>query len=116
MNKQLGPGCELDLLVAEKVMGEFVQTHTQHDGSEKFCQQCSNDFPKYSTDIAAAWEVVEKMKEEFYFNLHLNRQGNYEARFQGSILAKEEIMGAAYSESAPHAICKAALAAKGVEI
>lgn len=67
------PGPALDALVAEKVMGEplvltckycFKDTTRQPDA---LCTHCGYshpafDLPPYSTDIAAAWEVVEKLK------------------------------------------------------
>ena len=59
-------GNDMDMLIAEKVMGwtelhlhRFGQAGTflvgDHDGKE-LCQ-----VPHYSTDIAAAWQVVDKM-------------------------------------------------------
>lgn len=45
------PGPELDALIAERVMGL--------DMSKTF----SDEYGKYSTDIGAAWEVVQKLED-----------------------------------------------------
>ncbi len=74
---------ELDAEVAEKVMGlkvahpsplRFVQMgHTIHP----------NNVPRFSTDIAAAWMVVEKMSERdwvFDFVYYPQTNGTLRAR------------------------------------
>ena len=68
----MNAGSELDALVAEKVLDSFVV----HLGDVPHIQTASplNDMhfapvPHYSTDIAAAWEVVEKMRQ-----MHLAQQ------------------------------------------
>jgi hypothetical protein len=65
-------GRDLDALVAEKVMGMNQFPHEPLD-SMGMCHRCfrpaglgdalpkSCDPPHYSTDITAAWEVVEKL-------------------------------------------------------
>lgn len=53
---QAGP--ELDALVAEKVMGFTVI----YGFMQVFEDATPIDIPKYSTDIAAAWQIVEKMR------------------------------------------------------
>ena len=92
MSDGMVAGRELDALVAEKVMGEDVSTWDAHkwgpcayvndfypEGS-KYCSHCDrvwyNGSPEppvpcearwistYSTSIAAAWEVVEKLKAD----------------------------------------------------
>lgn len=71
-------GRELDALVAEKVMGLtreqwiFRCYVERHERDEEWCYNCTaliGDAPAdervpnlYSTDIAAAWQVVEKMR------------------------------------------------------
>lgn len=63
---QIPAGRELDVLVAERVMGKQVYRHAgSHEAC--FCQIegdddisiCHGPIPQYSTDISAAWEVVE---------------------------------------------------------
>ena len=98
--REMKPGKELDVLVAEKVMGwEY-----KHDGKKGlmawfgdgvFKGNCFNP----STDISAAWKVVEKMNcpyiiastEDGESWVHFGNEGN-----------------AAIGET-PHAICIAAL-------
>lgn len=48
-------GRELDALVAEKVMGSIVRIPEDGSGIT-----LTFDPPPYSTDISAAWEVLEK--------------------------------------------------------
>lgn len=91
----MNPGRELDALIAERVMG----------GKTKCTEIPGYEFiPNYSEDIAAAWEVVEKLKKPRpIFNLECDqRLGRWNANFYGA---------AAEGDTAPHAICLAALAA-----
>jgi len=64
--------------------------------------------PKYSTEIAAAWQVVERMKGvspwPYWFELS-HRPKGFMCNFVGDTPHN------AYAESAPLAICKAALRA-----
>lgn len=86
----LKPGRELDALVAEKVMG--------------------GELRPYSTDISAAWEVVEKYKwaepelrysdEQHCWVFSLHKASGYPNEC---------------GDTAPHAICLAALRAVGYE-
>ena len=115
-------GRELDALVAEKVMGLNIRYPT--DGNvprEPFYWAKDDDgyeepfaCPHYSTDISAAWEVVEKLMGSgamFGFVLSVLDDRHTTAVFS-------ETAGHGYrgiSEEAPHAICLAALKAMGVE-
>lgn len=65
MNKLSKQSRELDALIAEKVFGiryevfeadEYLTIQSLTPGQPKRC-------PMYSADIAAAWQVVEKLKE-----------------------------------------------------
>ena len=61
-------GRELDALVAERVMGltlGTVGTQLYYEGNGSL-----EILPRYSTDIAAAWEVVEKMHVVHGFEGH----------------------------------------------
>lgn len=141
----MNPGRELDALVAEKVMGwkrvekphKFgtgITIHLRAPGKPEepntVCEYITGDIaapclpsefiPKYSTDIAAAWYVVEKIKHN----------GPAEAKDMDATLTIEEADGewwvgwrwhewtgdGASAQSAPHAICLAALKAVGVEV
>lgn len=79
---------------------------------------CLDVVPFYSTDIAAAWQVVEKL--EYNWNLyrdmgkcgHEETQGDKLYRFIYS--APGMSMAGTTAETAPLAICRAALKAYGV--
>lgn len=78
--------------------------------SSGFRVYCPPIIPDYSTDIAAAWEVVEKVKNKI-----INRYG-FGLEFVSNEwtvgwFAEEGVHLGACSESAPHAICLAALQA-----
>lgn len=65
--KELNPGRELDALVAEKVLGK-----PRVDGLIKPPDDISYGVPAYSTDIAAAWEVVEYLEKKGFSYLLSN--------------------------------------------
>ncbi len=137
-------GRELDALVAEKVMGWRRMTYAEqypgnpnfahrneltgywHDAVGKYCAR-AEDCPDYyapedawspSTDIAAAWEVVEKLcatgtDEERYFIVR-REAAEYVVTFWREALAHnvaEEFESRA--KNAPLAIALAALKAVG---
>jgi hypothetical protein len=60
-------GREMDVLISERVLGEHI--FSPHFLNQGICEICHKRGPAYghfspnyySTDIAAAWEVVEKM-------------------------------------------------------
>lgn len=110
--KNLEAGRELDALVAEKVMGWTVALEDRgpcrvwrpHENSA----ERSQPIPPYSTSIEAAWEVVEKMRQrEFGFSLN-------DAWIAWFLAAPNEYQ--ADADTAPHAICLAALKAVGVDV
>lgn len=101
-------GRELDAEIARIVFGRTIEMRTIRSvrGNR---QEPRGPLPAYSTDIAAAWQVVEKFKAEHHhfdvqvaFDLSGNAVG-YNAR-----AANARKVGAA---TAPLAICLAALAA-----
>lgn len=109
------PGRELDALVAEKVMGEKNVCHElgviKNDLGLKF------EIPFYSTDVAAAWEIVDWWLREnedspFLGYRVFGYKGEVSFQFDDSHDAKFESGG----ESISHAICLAALKAKGVDV
>lgn len=115
---KMEPGRELDALVAEKVMGYTIERFTfRCDGMSEETMiwlQAENKYNQvsFSTDISAAWEVVEKMKQNEW-SVTIQAYGNepnevteYEVTF-GFLNEKP----AAAVKSAPEAICKAALIA-----
>ena len=119
------PGRELDALVAEKVMG--------YDHGIAGCRWCQKDitgsdpyprrnphFDHYSTDIKAAWEVVDKGHLYGDCIRQWPRDGEMVwqigspwwdlGRRDGGFLVIAE------ADTAAHAICLAALKAIGVEV
>lgn len=116
------PGRELDALVAEKVMGWRVVREPQDDGyggpplPKPFLWAIGDGTPAVfregqepqpwspSRDIAAAWEVVEKVSGS-YFILDFD-SGYWSAEFSPSGMGMR-------GTTAPHAICLAALKAVG---
>lgn len=129
-------GRELDALVAEKVMGEGVP-----DGYERVGDHWEKEEPifdddgaytrswqivewpaLYSTHIAGAWQVVERLAEKWdweigFANLTEELAG-MKRGWYALLVTAEDYCGqpVAYGETAPLAICLAALKAVGVEI
>jgi len=131
------PGRELDALVAENVMGwkrvrwmDWKQkiadetrtslTYSWHDANGDMTENAEDmdDYynPTYawspSTDIAAAWEVVERLALTFEMGwLPTDKGFSWDASF-GEKRGSEEGT-TTYADTAPHAICLAALKACG---
>ena len=83
------PGRELDALVAKKVMGWF---------------EVWKPFSP-STDISAAWEVVEKLQGTYWVRM------NSMMKDHSCGVGKPDMRWEYYGNSMPEAICKAALLA-----
>lgn len=125
----MSPGLELDILVAERVMGLKVYKNTTcfRKGRVYYtigepvwfdmqgAMQLQNSVPNYSEDIASAWEVVEKLRE-MNKRLTLVCDGNEWIVFPRSARADDWEMSSHSTLSAPHAICLAALKVFGAEI
>ena len=121
MNKEdilnMEAGEELDELIAEKVMG-FIKL--PFPGLPKF-QKPTDDgviplyyTPKYSTDISAAWEVVEKilkMPSSVNIQCDFHSDGNYFACYIHPYPRDETKLIMEHAPTAPLAICRAALLA-----
>ena len=108
---------EIDRLVAEKVMdwvqGEYAKDkwyykkNGQIHGMAKFVKDWNP-----STNIADAWQVAEKlMKNGLFFNVLKWIDGDFVARFEN-----HKVSVKAEAETAPLAICLAALKSVGVEV
>ena len=70
--------------------------------------------PWYSTDIAAAWQVVEKVRTQGHFVEIDCLREQYEVYIDTNPAHTDE--PSAYAPTAQHAICLAALKAVGVEV
>lgn len=96
--------------------------HMDESGKKIFCGRPHNlFFPKpYSTDIAAAWMVVEKMAALGYRLFELCSQQTEDMPLEW--VARFKISDCRWasswnrSEAVPRTICLAALAAKGVRV
>lgn len=122
------PGRELNALVAEKVMGFEVKPYESLKGVATpdyggslwmFAGGAWQVIPHFSTDIAAAWEVFMQMPlrhpqdKSAYLTMDRDGDGYFAVGYsdrQGDWLLRER------STEAPHAICLAALRAKGIEL
>ncbi len=132
------PGRELDALIAEKVMGlevvtdagrylELMNTGGDFFGehhvatilvhNETFSQHRPGStlalIPRYSTNIAAAWEVVKVLvKENRVHSLVCNPRQDPVSAFTGKAIDNPREYTAS-GVTAEHAICLAALRAVG---
>ncbi len=119
------PGRELDALVAEKIFDAAVSWDTYAGGnhpksprlSGSECPSCGYDghwdpdaVPDYSTDIRAAFEVVEKLRSMGH-SVNIESDDGYEVSFAGCDEAGFDTIDYGFADTAPHAICLAALKA-----
>lgn len=102
---------EIDVLVAEKVMGEDYVEKCKCDFPG--CELCAS-YKAYPTDISAAWDVVGKFSS-FYLSFDEATE-TWFAHLDFSRRAKEDCKGIGVGETAPHAICLAALKVFGESI
>jgi len=121
-------GKQLDALVAEKIFGYKVFRRDYVDGARFFFEDTDGAptylYMNYSTDIAAAWEVVEKLRElnngsvlEFRLTWSGKEYGipGFVFRIWESDLPHVDLLPFE-AKTAPHAICLAALKAVGVNL
>lgn len=104
-------GRYLDSKIAEMVMGltvdyEFDEPHipSLRDKYDEW-----GYLPNYSTDISAAWEVIEKIKDE-----HLTFDMFYrphEQKWWVTVFASDHAKDHGIADTAPLAVCRAALLA-----
>ena len=103
-------GRELDALVAEKVMGYEdmgIGIGLRFQKPSQTGVKVLYELPSYSTRIAAAWEVVEKLREQF-IAVTITTMG---PRDQVHVFTTHngERMTKVWDDTAPLAICRAAL-------
>ena len=118
-------GRGLDALVAEKVMGAQVSDNDPLRGKgQPYCywpDGRQGPPPRYSTDIAAAFEIVEKLRESDHWCC-LDLHSNYSYAWEFILRVDEDhdpeaphggrkVSARGIAETAPLAICKAALKA-----
>ena len=106
------PGRELDALIAEKVMGLHITKESRHTDCPVYDIQDAGRFfapiSPYSTSIAAAWEVVEKVADPWVWSLS-NYHGEWESELTRIDIDHQGVYASA--PTAPLAICHAALKA-----
>lgn len=116
---------KIDALVAEHVMGWEGVKYLALDNGHKIIQGFHPDLeivPHYSSDIAAAWSVVEKMagddlmpdEQRFSCTVGHGSSGVTWATFERRVYAGEPDEFH-HEGPVPLAICLAALKAKGVD-
>lgn len=96
----MNPGRELDALVAEKVMDwrDVIDGCGIPPTKNHHCF-----IPNYSTSMANAWEVVEKLCVGNSFRLDNHYNGDWHVIFHNKYFSQEKTV--------PHAVCIAALKA-----
>ena len=115
-------GRELDALIAEKVMGLTLGPAPMSANFEITCVKLGDhewrNISYYSTEIGAAWEVVEKLRGAGW-TFHVDdvgfndaTEGEWRVMFTEATTGNEHVF--ADGKTAPHAICLAAL--KAVEV
>lgn len=108
MTEELKQGRELDALIARKVMKGAAISINSVMGQLRWINPDSKtgEVPYFSTSIEAAWQVVEKLKAFEPEILWSDHDHLWYVQFQ-----KGRYGYSSTSESAPHAICLAALTA-----
>lgn len=128
----MGPGSELDALIADKVFD--CKVHRRTDSG--FRHECNcvhhehakgdsgNALKEYSYDIEDAWVVAQTIKdldEDNVFEIHLSDTKHKECtvavKFWDQSNPDDPVLAGTFyilGESAPHAICLAALKALGI--
>ena len=110
-------GRKLDVLVAENVMDEKVEyLNFNQMGSEKVVsipvfKNGGVTLPRYSTNIAAAWEVVEKLNDVWDLELEIYKGMETRAIFRK--IGQQEVCYLSFGATAPYAICLVALKVPG---
>lgn len=121
--RKLAPGRELDALVAENVMGwpvfdcpmAHTFPHVVFDGLDVVLFRSKDQVGENwepSTSIEEAWQVVDRLCSSFYLRWDDSACLWFADMDQKRRIA-EDCRGRAYADTAPHAICLAALKAVG---
>lgn len=108
----------IDALIAIHVIGKKPNSDGLFDYSiEQNSKGYHSDPNPYSSDIAAAWEVVEKLVDNgLRLDIMIAPFGQFCVWVDGSELVGNYLAEEIIAESMPLAICSAALKAKGVNI
>lgn len=110
---------EINWFVAEKVMNWHVWENEDGELMVTKGYGCYSRCPSFSTNIADAWQVVEKMRLTTAFTLIDVCDEDYNTAYMAKFSTydgNDLIDFTAYSETAQLAICLAALKAVGVDM
>jgi hypothetical protein len=103
---------ELDALVAEKVMGIRIEKYIRPPFGKKVTLieggMYEDFYPSYSTDIAAAWTIIEKLQDRQIRISNKALQGDYWWVYIDNECAQGSTL--------PEAICLSALKVVGVSL
>ena len=123
MAKEMPAGREMDALIAEKIMGYTLSElslpaypkYKLFDIESGEFSGYVKEVPHYSTDIAASWEVTEKITDQKHWAFKLRRLPgkDYMACFIRLTKTGRDDFESKPSKTAPFAICRAALKAMG---
>lgn len=107
---------KVDVLVAEKVMGwkdvrEDEMMHWDFCGQKPHIMDGEFCIPNYSTDIEAAWAVFEHFSSRYIEWNDSDASWSVQLDFKRRL--RDDCRGMGYANTAPHAICLAALKAVG---
>jgi hypothetical protein len=114
---KMQPGRELDELVAKMLGWSNIDWHfdrvypgrtwiggNPHGDGDRYVEEV----PFFSTDIAAAWQVVEKLREKS-FAMTISTMGPRQQTSAFCIYEGRKITDHCWGDTAAHAICLAAL-------
>jgi hypothetical protein len=121
-------GADLDAEIARLVFGEQIGQYETDAGPHRFIASYGlvRDIPPFSTDIAAAWQVVEHLRDAGYLvrivehpessrldaeHARVWRQRRAECVLEQHVRGVRGRAGTARAGTAALAICRAALAA-----
>lgn len=101
-------GLELDTLIASRVMGYICQ-HEWYEGAGGIrCSRCFIHRKLYSTDISAAWGIIDEVRKKTDRAFFLeNVAGRWRTTFTFIPGGRLDCYG--HADTAPLAICRAAL-------
>ena len=122
-------GPDLDVEVARRVFGEQIGEYAVEGGAHRFIAShgLSRDVPPFSTDIAVAWTVVERLRDDGFVvrvqehpdSFRHDNEGRVAWRLRRAMCLVERVTlgvhqraGVGYADTAALAICRAALEAR----
>jgi hypothetical protein len=119
--EELAAGPELDILLAERVMGWSCTAPNEHGPVYQIWRDAAGEWqqevPAYSTDIAAAWRLQDVIPMTVYAPHASHADGEYENGERWSAEAVSPLCGpgnpyaaiTAEGKDAPEAMCRCAL-------